>query len=143
MKKPLIYISGPMAVAPGSSYTANIRRGIDAAEAIERLWGIPYLPHTQALWGIVYPGKPESTFMERDLAFVDACHALVRIPGESKGADIEERLALEIGKPIFHVVLEPNDGQPDCYCYGWGKPNRGTNADEGLRLINWIQDFAK
>jgi hypothetical protein len=101
--KPRIYISGPMAGAPGSSYVENIRKGIDAAEAVERLGGVPYLPHTNALWGITYPAKDYKTIIERDLAWVEACHALVRIPGESRGADDECSYARELNIPVFHL----------------------------------------
>lgn len=104
-RKPLIYVSGPMAGAPGSSYTGNIRLGIDVANDLERHGAHPYVPHTNALWGIVYPGKDYKTIIERDLAFVEACDALVRIPGESKGADEEVAHARKLGIPVFDLKL--------------------------------------
>lgn len=36
-----------------------------------------------------------------DLAWVDVCDCLVRLPGESKGADMEVARAMERGVPVF------------------------------------------
>jgi hypothetical protein len=36
----------------------------------------------------------------------DSCDAVLRIPGESKGADQDVRIALERGLPVFHSVEE-------------------------------------
>lgn len=105
MKKPRVYISGPMAGAPGSSYTSNIRAGIDAAEALERMGAVPYLPHTNTLWGICYPGKDYETIIQRDLAWIEVCDFLVRVPGASHGADQEVAHAIKLGLPVFQVNM--------------------------------------
>lgn len=52
-------------------------------------------------------GNPELThadWLGIDLAWVDVCDFLVRLPGESKGADMEVARAMERGIPVFHTL---------------------------------------
>lgn len=52
-------------------------------------------------------GNPELThadWLGICLAWVDVCDFVVRLPGESKGADMEVARAMERGIPVFHTL---------------------------------------
>lgn len=45
-------------------------------------------------------------WLQMDFAWLDVCHAVLRLLGSSKGADMEEARALEKGIPVFHDIDE-------------------------------------
>jgi len=106
-KPPLVYIAGP--------YTrpdpiANTRRMVRIADALLPLGVTPLVPHMTLLWHLVRP-RPYGFWLEYDLRLVERCDVLLRVPGESRGADAEVVHARELQIP----VLEPAGGRiSDC-----------------------------
>jgi len=100
-----IYVAGPLSHGSYSDTTRNIRAAIDYAESIFLLGGAPYLPHLTHFWNLFYLHAWEE-WMELDRQYVLACDALFRVPGESKGADLEVGWAKEAGKPVYHRMEE-------------------------------------
>jgi hypothetical protein len=49
-------------------------------------------------------GADHSAWLVVDLAWVEVAQAVLRLPGESTGADMEVRLANTVGIPIFSTV---------------------------------------
>jgi hypothetical protein len=47
---------------------------------------------------------PYETWMEISLSLLSACHALLRLPGESPGADREIGFALSVRIPVYYDV---------------------------------------
>jgi hypothetical protein len=45
-------------------------------------------------------------WLDMDFAWVAASDAVLRLPGESKGADMETAFAVERGIPVFHSVAD-------------------------------------
>ena len=99
--RPLVYLAGPFS-QPDPLH--NTHRAIEAAECLlsEGLC-TPFVPHLTALWHIVKP-HPIDFWYEYDLVLLERCDAVLRLPGESIGADREVRHAIEIGLPVFHEV---------------------------------------
>lgn len=100
----IVYVSGPYSTG---NWGANVRDAVDAAEYIvqttENVY--PFVPHTMsALWSLVYPGHDHEDWMELDLAFVERCDALLRLPGESAGGDEEVAFARELDIPVYFGV---------------------------------------
>lgn len=83
--KPLIYIAGPYT---HPDPVENTHKTIHAAEEVESLGAAIVIPHLSLLWHIVSPA-PIERWYERDLAIMHRCDALVRLPGNSSGADAE------------------------------------------------------
>ena len=97
----LIYIAGPL-TSSGLEHE-NVRSAIDAAEAVRRAGGCPFIPHLYVQWGMVYPGIPYDEWMRIDLAFLRRCDGLLRVRGASRGADIEWALAEDLAMPrVWH-----------------------------------------
>ena len=97
-----IYIAGP--IAKGDQFL-NVRAAIDAATALLNKGAQPFVPHLSFSWHMVAAVAYER-WMEWDLAWIEACHALLRLPGESPGADREVAFARGRGLPVFLKIEE-------------------------------------
>jgi hypothetical protein len=51
-----------------------------------------------------FPDIPGDAYVEMDLAWVRVSEAVLRLPGESVGADLEVQCAKENGIPVFYTV---------------------------------------
>lgn len=100
MKK-LVYIAGPYSSAP----MPNTRKAILAADRVLDAGYVPVVPHLTAFWDVISP-KPYETWLEIDIEQLRRCDALLRIPGESSGADREVEFAKEHGIPVFVGLLD-------------------------------------
>lgn len=100
-----VYISGPLCAGGSDDVEQNVAAAIDAAQAVLDAGAYPYVPHLTVYWHNRHPGATE-TWMALDLAWLQRCDAVIRLPGESKGADLEERAAHELGLPVFRSVSE-------------------------------------
>jgi hypothetical protein len=65
----------------------------------------PIVPHLTVFWDLMYHHSYE-TWMAMDFAHILACVALLRIPGESAGADREVTFANLHGIPVFYEIKE-------------------------------------
>ncbi len=95
-----LYIAGP--ISRGDQF-ANVRTAIEAAEIVLRAGHWPYLPHLNFTWHMMFP-KKNTEWYDLDNEWLAQCEALVRLPGESPGADAEVKLANFLGIPVFHGV---------------------------------------
>ena len=87
----LIYVSGPFTL--GDQW-ANVRTACLAGNEILKLGHCPFVPHCTAIWHVITP-KTFDRWLEIDSVILARCDAVLRLPGESKGADREVALALE------------------------------------------------
>jgi hypothetical protein len=96
-----IFISSPYS---NGDQQANMRRQIDAAQAL-RERGHHALPPLVVGhgWDKVHPATWQE-WMEWCLVFLPCCDAVLRLDGESIGADIEERAAKEIGMVVYRRI---------------------------------------
>lgn len=53
-----------------------------------------------------HPRKRYSDWFEITLDWIESCDYLLRLPGESYGADLEVKKAKELGKPVFYSIYE-------------------------------------
>lgn len=100
----LIYVAGPMRLG---SVTNNVRLGCDAGMALMQAGWTPVVPQLSQFWATVSgdpsPGHADGAegWLAYDFRLVAACDAVVRLPGESTGADREVALAKSLGIPVF------------------------------------------
>lgn len=93
---PVVYIAGPYSADPERCTQEAIDVGsrlLDAGIAV-------IIPHYSHFMHLRHP-KPYETWMRVDFALVSVCDGLLRIPGESSGADREVALARELAMPVF------------------------------------------
>lgn len=94
--KPLIYVAGPITSNPWGC----VRQATDAFSEIRDNGGVPFLPQLSVLHEMVAP-QPYDQWLAYDLDVIRHCHALVRLPGESAGADNEVRFARTRPIPVY------------------------------------------
>lgn len=104
MSKKFVYVAGPM--ASSGDYVENVRIGVAAGEGILKHGGIPFVPHLSALWQFISPHSEYEFWLPMDLAWLSKCDALLRLPGESYGADEEEKFARAVGIPVFYRLTD-------------------------------------
>lgn len=92
-----IYVAGPY--TQGDS-VLNLRNALEAAEEIAAQGHAPYVPHLTMFWHLVFPHGNQHWY-EHDLAWLDVCQAIVRLPGPSYGADREVERAVELGLMVY------------------------------------------
>jgi hypothetical protein len=95
-----VYIAGPMSKG---DYLLNVRAAIDAAHVLRGLGFFPYMPQMTTLWHLVAPREYED-WMEQDFYWLGVCHAVLRLPGDSSGADREIVVARTAGIPVFDDI---------------------------------------
>ena len=83
----------------------NVNKAICAADALADAGLIPFVPHLTHLWHLIIPQDIDFWY-KYDLAWLDKCDCLVRLNGESAGADNEVEYARKHGKPVFYSVHE-------------------------------------
>lgn len=92
-----VYVSGPITLG---DQAVNVANAIDAADALFAMGYAPYCPHLTHFWHMKHP-RPWEDWLSLDEPWLPCCNAMLRLPGESKGADREEALARRLGIPVY------------------------------------------
>jgi len=100
MKK--VYVAGPYS---SGDTAVNVAEAIKAGNRIVAAGHAPFVPHLCHFMHMLEPQHYE-VWMKIDFAWVTACDALVRLPGDSPGADREVALALKNNIPVYFGVDE-------------------------------------
>ena len=95
-----VYIASPFSIG---NTAVNLRISIDAAERILQAGHIPFAPLLSHVWDVVYHHDPEEWY-QFDLKWVEKCDCLIRLPGPSRGADLELARAIELNLMVFYSV---------------------------------------
>ncbi len=95
-----IYIAGPYTKG---DVCQNVREAIDVAEELTRHGFVPFVPHLTHFWHLIHPHSIDFWY-DYDNEWIAICHSLLRLPGDSVGADAEVRLAEKLGVPVFYSV---------------------------------------
>jgi hypothetical protein len=97
-----VYIAGPY-TKPDPCINTN-----RACAVWKQLWELgyaPFCPHWSHFQHTLLP-MPYEVWLDFDNQFLVVCDALLRLPGESSGADKEVALARSLGIPVYHSVDE-------------------------------------
>jgi len=98
-----VYVAGPVGKTDAGR-SARLEAGESAGVSLIRSGLVPVIPHLYAR----LPGADDLLSYEGWMALcfclLDSCEWLVRIPGESPGADREVARARAQGKPVFFGV---------------------------------------
>jgi hypothetical protein len=108
----LVYIAGPIS---RGDLRANVRQACEAGIRLIKA-GVPvHVPHLTCFMGQVYEGSgaipevlPRGTVIDdwygMSLVEVRRCDAVLRLPGESRGADMEVEEMVSLGRPVFTSI---------------------------------------
>lgn len=98
-----VFLAGP--VTGSGTYPDNLHLAISTAQVLYDKGFHPFVPHLYFLWEMQRGGTDQEQFVELCRAFLPTCGAVLRLPGESPGADAEMELAKSLGIPTF---TDPN-----------------------------------
>ncbi|MEW4530615.1 hypothetical protein [Maioricimonas sp. JC845] len=93
----MIYVAGPY-TRPDP--VENTHRMIRIADALFELGVVPVVPHLTLFWHLLCP-RPYRQWLLYDLEVMARCDAVLRVPGDSQGADGEVRAANRRGQPVI------------------------------------------
>ena len=93
-----VYVAGPYT---HGDVEANVREAIAASDMLLEAGYAPYCPHMSHFWHRQHPHDYE-TWMALDMAWLAQCDALIRLPGESPGADREVLFAQHHNIPVYY-----------------------------------------
>jgi hypothetical protein len=97
-----VYIASPYTLG---DVAVNVKRQLDCVDELMDLGFAPYAPLYSHFQHMAHP-RPYQDWINIDLVWVEICDVLLRLDGESKGADGEVALALKLGKPVFYSIDE-------------------------------------
>lgn len=97
-----VYIASPYTKG---DVAVNVRRNIEAADRVALIGYVPFAPLLTHFWHLLIPHEYEF-WCEHDLAWLERCDCIIRLPGESTGADKEVARAVELGLPVYYSVEE-------------------------------------
>ena len=96
----VVYIASPYTKG---DVAVNVHNALNIADKLAKLGFIPYVPIWTHFWHLVSP-HPYEFWTKMDLEFVKRCDCVLRIGGESKGADNEVIYAKSIGIPVYYSI---------------------------------------
>ena len=99
-KKIKVYIASPYTIGDTA---VNVRRQIDCYDELVDKGFYPYAPLYSHFQHMVHP-RHYTDWLEIDNVWVLTCDCLLRLDGESSGADGEVKLATENRIPVFRSV---------------------------------------
>lgn len=106
-----IYIAGPM-LTSGNPYQ-NVRDGIRAGTILMKRGYVPFIPHLTAVWEIAAPEDfTYEDWLSMDFEYIGMADALLRLPGDSRGADREIAEARRLGIPVYYSLDTLLAGMP-------------------------------
>lgn len=93
-----VYIASPYTKG---DVAINVKAQIDCADKLMGLGFAPFAPLYSHFQHMVHP-RPYEDWIKVDMEWVLVCDCLLRLPGESSGADDEVEFAIQNKKPVFY-----------------------------------------
>jgi nucleoside 2-deoxyribosyltransferase len=97
-----VYIASPYTLGDTA---VNVRKQIDAVDELMNYGFAPFAPLYSHFQHMIHP-RPYEDWIAVDLVWVETCDCLLRLPGESSGADMEAAKAEELGIPVEYSIEE-------------------------------------
>lgn len=95
-----VYVAGPYTSDP----VAHTAVAIEVGNKLLDLGHEPFIPHLAHYWDTLHKQRGYEDWMRLDLSWLSVSDAVLRLPGESSGADREVALATELGIPVYHSL---------------------------------------
>lgn len=95
-----IYIASPYTIG---DIAVNVHNQIQAANELMDLGFTVHVPLLSHFQHLIFP-RPYRDWLTNDLEWLPVCDAILRLPGESSGADIEVKLAKKLKIPVYYSI---------------------------------------
>jgi hypothetical protein len=100
MKK--VYIASPYTKG---DVAVNVKKSMDMANELMDLGYAPFAPLYSHFQHMLHP-RPYFSWLKIDLEWVNVCDCVLRMEGESTGADGEVDYAKKLSIPVYYSVSE-------------------------------------
>lgn len=97
-----VYIASPYTLG---DVAVNVRNSIIAADQLALMGFVPCVPLMSHFWHMLIPHDYEF-WTKLDMEWVRRCDCVLRLPGKSKGADAEVKLAESIGMKVYYSMTD-------------------------------------
>ena len=97
-----VYIASPYTLG---DVAVNVKLQLDTVDELMNKGFAPFAPLYSHFQHMAHP-RPYQDWVKIDLEWVKVCDCLLRLDGESKGADGEVKYAKEFGLPVFYLIDE-------------------------------------
>jgi len=97
-----VYIASPYTIG---DHAVNVKRQMDMVDELMDLGFVPFAPLYSHFQHMMHP-RPYTDWMRVDFVWVETCDCVLRLNGESRGADDEVNHAHNVGNPVFYSVEE-------------------------------------
>ena len=94
-----VYIASPYSTGDQEE---NVIRAMGVFDQLVKYGFAPYAPLLSHYQHKYYP-LPYEKWLELDIEWLRTCHILLRLPGESEGADRECRAMDKMNKPVCYI----------------------------------------
>lgn len=121
-----VYVASPYTKG---DVAVNVRNNLEAADQIARLGYVPFAPLLTHFWHLLFP-HPYEFWCNQDNAWVEKCDVLLRLPGESSGADKEVALARSLGIPVYIVIGEFHGEDFDAWARKNAPPSTSVSKEK-------------
>lgn len=102
MRQIKVFISSPYTLG---DVAVNVKTQLDTADELMNHGFIPFVPLYSHFQHMIHP-RPYQDWLQLDLEWLSVCDCLLRLPGESSGADKEVKEANRLGIAVFHSINE-------------------------------------
>jgi hypothetical protein len=102
MDKIKVYIASPYTKGDTA---INVKRQLDCVDELMTLGYAPFAPLYSHFQHMAHP-RPYTDWVEIDLIWVEACDVVLRLEGESSGADGEVAYAQKNNIPVVYSIEE-------------------------------------
>lgn len=102
VKRIKVYIASPYTIG---DVAVNVRRQIDAYDKLLTFGFLPFAPLYSHYQHMFHPRSYEE-WMDIDFEWLEVCDCVLRLDGESSGADREVEHAKKIGVIVFYSFDE-------------------------------------
>lgn len=99
-----VYIASPYTFG---DVAINVRNQMQVVDELINEGYLPFCPLYFHFQHIFHP-RPYTDWLRIDISWMLACHCVLRLDGESKGADEEVRIAKENNIPVVYSIEELN-----------------------------------
>lgn len=97
MRKLRVYVASPYTIG---DQAVNVATSMDIADTLMTLGFTPFIPLLNHFQHMMHP-RPYTDWLDWGTQWLLQCDCVLRLPGESEGADIETQLAEIHGIPVF------------------------------------------
>ena len=104
-----VYIASPYTLG---DIAVNVKLQIDAVDELITAGFAPFAPLYSHFQHMVHP-RDYHDWIKLDLEWVRACHCMLRLGGESSGADGEVKYAKLLDMPIFYSIKQLKEYYPE------------------------------